>query len=113
MSGQLDLLAAVRPAVEGMTVAATHADPADIRAVRGHVERFAVTLEPFTSEQVSAMLSDAQRDRLAAFPNATGGVYFHLARARVIRGVGYQPATRPEARGHLLRVWVGVRNGNG
>ena len=39
--------------------------------------------------------------------NAIGGLMRQAARAGLIACIRYERATRPQARGHLLRVWVG------
>jgi hypothetical protein len=110
MSDQLSLLD--RPAVEGMATAASHARPEDIDMVRSQAKWFAAYGDAFTSEDVIAKLTDATRERLSAFPNAMGGVFYHLARAGIITAQGYVSATKPEARGRAIRLWRGVRNGH-
>ncbi len=110
MPDQLSLLD--RPGIAGMTEAASHADPKDLQSVRAFAEWYAVYADTFTSEDVIAKLTDAQRERLSAFPNAMGGVFYHLARAGIITAQGYVTATKPEARGRAIRLWRGVRNGN-
>jgi len=107
---QLSLLD--RPGVEGMATAASHAAPLDLASVRRVAGSFAAGGDVFTSEDVIAQLTDAQRERLSAFPNAMGGVFFHLARAGIITAQGYVTATKPEARGRAIRLWRGVRNGH-
>lgn len=98
----------IRPGVTGMTVAASHADPADIRAVRGIVERMAATREPFTSDDVRANMTDEQNDRLDAFPHSLGAVFFSMQKQEIIVGIGYARARRDAARGRPLRLWRGV-----
>ena len=100
---------AEKPGVQGMTTAASHADPADLEIVRTIATAFARNhaVGTFTSEDVIAGLTDAQRDRLSAFPNAMGGVFFQLARQGVIIAQGYVSATKPEARGRAIRLWRG------
>lgn len=101
-----------KPGIVGMATAASHADADDLRAVRSVAESFAAGGEAFTSEDVIGKLTDAQRERLSAFPNAMGGVFHQLSRQRIVQAQGYVTATKPEARGHAIRLWRGVRNGN-
>ena len=110
MSAQADLFE--RPALAGMAEAASHASPADLEAVRQVVTSFARGGEAFTSEDCIGKLTDGQRERLSAFPNAMGGVFYQLARSRVIVAQGYVTATKPEARGRAIRIWKGVSRGD-
>ncbi len=106
MTAQADLFT---PAIQGMAEAASHADPADLASVRWHIETLAKAGLPFTAEDVRARLSEAQRDRLDAFPSAWGGTFFHMRRQRIIQVAGWATAQRPEARGHATRLWVGTQ----
>ena len=107
MNSQLDLLD--KPGVVGMAIAASHADPKDLADLRFHAEGFAKAGSPFTSDSVRAMLSDAANERLDAFPNSIGGLFYALQKEGTIEGVGYAPSTRPEARGRPIRIWRGTR----
>lgn len=104
----------LEPAIEGMTEAAAHADPKDIAAARDIMKRLAGegsttgALVSFTAEDVTVRLSDAQRDRLTAFPNALGGMFHQAQREGIIRKLGAVQARRPEARGRWITLWAGV-----
>ena len=95
-------------AEQGMAVAASHADPNDLRQIRRNVETLAATRIPFTAEDCTAMLTDAERERMAAFPNAMGGVFFQLQREGLIESRNAIRAQRKEARGRWLTLWVGA-----
>ena len=98
-----------RPAEAGMATASSHADPHDLASVRLHAETLAKAGSPFTAEDVRARLSDAQNARLDAFPASLGGTFYMLQKQGIIVGVGYVRATRSEARGRPVRLWMGVK----
>ncbi len=98
-----------RAADQPMGEAASHADPSDLASLRLHAETLAKVGEVFSAEDVSARLSESQRDRLSAFPNATGGLYRSMKLQGLIECVGYCSARRPDARGRTLKLWRGKR----
>ena len=97
----------VTPAERGMSRAASHAQPADLASVRMHAECLASYGTPFTSDDVRSCLSETQNERLDAFPHSLGAVFYGLHKEGTILPVGWTMATRPEARGRGLRLWVG------
>lgn len=109
MSQQLSLLD--RPGIAGMGEAASHADPSDLASVRAILEDKARLGEPFTIEDVMVGLPQWRVDRLAAYPNALGGLMYQAQKDGRIEGVGYAPATRKEARGRPIRLWRGTNHG--
>lgn len=96
------------PAVRGMGEASSHANPADLASIRLHAESLASRGLPFTADDVYDRLSETQRERMDAFPQSAGGVWFQMAREGLIQKVSYAPSRRSSARGRPIAVWRGV-----
>ena len=59
----------------------------------------------FTAEDIRDVIADVWPDARPHSPNIYGAVFRELANAGRIRPVGWQEASRPCARGRVLRVW--------
>lgn len=101
MTAQLELGEALRD--EGVARADQAADDAWKAEVDRVIRRLAARGAPFTSDDV----------RAAGVPEpashkAWGGRYTALAKAGVIRAVGWQTSSNPATHARPVRVWVGV-----
>lgn len=106
MTAQLSLLAGLEARDAGQRKAAEKLSPGEIAAVRRFVAHLATTRDTFTSDDVHQLCGDGLSDRMAAFPNAFGGIMRALALEGSIELTGsVTKSTRAEARGRKVLLW--------
>lgn len=87
----------------GMTVATYATDIAWTRAADRSIAELAATGEPFTAEELRAIVGPPVGSH-----NAMGTVFLRAARAGIIIRVGSRQANRVEAAGRWLAMWRGT-----
>lgn len=78
-----------------------------LREARRTLDALAAAGEPFTAEHLRARCGSP----LGPSPNAIGAVFAVASREGRIVAVGWRAASRPEAAGRTLRVWIGSEHG--
>jgi hypothetical protein len=89
---------------EGVDQALNAADTRARLAGEDAIRRLAELGGPFTAEDVRELVGAP----LGARPNLLPALFRQAARRGEIVAVGYRPASRPEARQRVLRVWRGA-----
>lgn len=91
-------------ALDGMRAAEAATDVAWRKACDATIARLAATGEPFTADDVRALVGPP----VAASPQAFGARFGAAHRGDVIAPVGFTTSERPERHGGVVRVWRGT-----